>query len=394
MHIDEAAATLIVRATSTLNNLINGTATVTVTDTPVPTVTSVTVSPNPVTVNRGGNQTFTATVTGTNNPPETVTWEVTGGGVGTSINATNGLLTVAIGETATSLTVRATSTFNTAVSGTAAVTVTLPPPLTVDMFRVPAGSVNTPTSGMGGVITISEAERFYIGRFQVTQALWQEVMTGNPNGISATPSWFRVGGGGAAQVAGLPTYNFPVEQVSWFDALVFSNRLSIRNGRTPVYSINGSTNPDTWGQVPTSNAHASFAAWGAVAIVSGNGYRLPTSAQWEFAARAGTPTDFHNGVNFVNDATTSPLVAPIAWIDHNSGGRTHQVGTRAANAWGLHDMHGNVWEWCWDDAVVVASRVVRGACWFTNANSSRSSHWASSNLWGRLDTIGFRLVRP
>ena len=76
-------------------------------------------------------------------------------------------------------------------------------------------------------------------------------MTGNINGISATSSWFRAGGGGAAQVTGLATANFPVESVSWFDALVFSNRLSIRNGRTPAYQINGSTNPDDWGPVPT-----------------------------------------------------------------------------------------------------------------------------------------------
>ena len=378
----ETAASLTVRATSTFNIAISGTAAVTV---PQPTVTNVTISPSPVTVNRGGNQTFTATVTGTNNPPQTVTWTVTGGGIGTSINA-SGVLTVAATEIA-NLTVRATSTFDTAVSGTADATVPLPPPLTVDMVRINPGSVSPP---VGNTITITAG--YYIGRFQVTQALWQEVMTGNPNGISATPSWFSTGGGGAAQVSGMNTANFPVEQISWFDALVFSNRLSLRNGRTPAYRINGSTNPNDWGQVPTN----SWAPpWNAQEIVAGStGYRLPTGTQWEFAARAGTTTDFHNGVNWVSEEITAPLVAPIAWIRYNSGGRTHQVGTRVANAWGLHDMHGNVHEWCFNAPFIGPGRQVRGGSRANYAESARV--WLSWGFdpWVRSHFKGIRLVRP
>jgi len=118
----ESATTLTVRATSTADTSKNGTSTVTVTNTP-PTVTSVVVSPIAVSVVKGTTQQFSADVNGSNNPPHTVTWSVTGGITGTNIN-TNGLLTVASGETGTTLTVRATSTFDTSKSGIATVTVT------------------------------------------------------------------------------------------------------------------------------------------------------------------------------------------------------------------------------------------------------------------------------
>jgi len=120
---NETAATLTVRAESTFNNAISGTAAVTVLH---PTVTNVTVGPATTNVNKGETRQFTATVTGTNNPDQAVTWTVSGGGTGTSINA-NGLLTVAFVETSSSLTVKATSTVDTGKSGTAAVTVKTPP---------------------------------------------------------------------------------------------------------------------------------------------------------------------------------------------------------------------------------------------------------------------------
>ena len=262
-----------------------------------------------------------------------------------------------------------------------------PVPVAVEMVRIGPGTANNATPSIPAAI--------YIGRYQVTQGQWREVMTGNTNGISATPSWFRAGGGGAAQVAGLDTGRFPVEQVSWFDVLVFSNRLSIGNGHTPVYSINGSTNPNDWGQVPTHSGHVNFATWNAVTKVSGNGYRLPTSEEWEFACRAGTTTDFNNNVDWTIATTTNLLVYPIGWFLFNSnvngGNRTHRVGLKDANNWGLYDMHGNVWEWCWD--TMASGRVIRGGSWTHSASEARSSFRDFSIPSIRSNSRGFRLAR-
>jgi len=154
--------------------------------------------------------------------------------------------------------------------------------------------------------------------------------------------------------------------------------------------------------------HPNIHAWDAVEIVAGsNGWRLPTEAQWEYAARAGTTTMFSNGAQDWND----PSVDEIAWTNRNSGGRTHNVGTRAANPWGLHDMHGNVNEWVWDrvewdlgtdpvtdptGASLEFGRVFRGGHWNTSAQNARSANrnaFASGPL-PRSDVVGVRLVRP
>jgi formylglycine-generating enzyme required for sulfatase activity len=134
---------------------------------------------------------------------------------------------------------------------------------------------------------------------------------------------------------------------------------------------------------------------------SANGYRLPTEAEWEYACRAGTTTAYYTG-----DAEDTALEA-AAWYDANSGGTTHPVGKKTPNAWGLYDMHGNVYEWCWDwygsyssgaqtDPVGASSgsnRVMRGGSWFYYAQDLRSACRDSDNPSERgLDSIGFRLV--
>ncbi|MCL2294671.1 MAG: SUMF1/EgtB/PvdO family nonheme iron enzyme [Spirochaetes bacterium] len=385
---NETAVSLTVRATSMLDTTISGTAVVTV---PQPTVTGVTINPSTAAVNRGGNQTFTATVAGDNNPPQDVTWTVTGAkAAGTSINNASGLLTVAANETAASLTVRAISTFNNAISATADVAVPLP----IVMVRIPHGNVP-----------------FYISRHQITQHQWQDVMTGNSNNISATPSAHRAGGTRATYVAGLATANFPVEMVSWFDAIVFANRLSYQRGRTPVYSIvpigggAPTTNTNQWGLVPTARGE-DFDRWRAVTIVPGNGYRLPTSAQWEFAGRAGATARFHNGINgFV--IPTPPVgppigltagdlaaIAEIAWTLENSGGRTRQVGTRAPNAWGLYDIHGNVYEWHNDhDSFDNYRNRLSGGSWFRPATWANFEYRPTWYQYARLNHVGLRIMR-
>ena len=243
---------------------------------------------------------------------------------------------------------------------------------------------------------------FYMGAFQVTQEQWAVVMEGNTNDINTTPSNFH-GGSGLEPAAGEVQAKRPVEQVSWYDVLVFCNRLSTIEGLNPAYKISGSTNPNDWGTAPTSDN----AEWDAVEIVAGStGYRLPTEAQWEYACRAGTMTAFNNGEQ---DWENQVTLYPIDWFDFNSSNMTHEVGRKTANAWGLYDMHGNVHEWCWDwYAAVYPSgtqtdpqgassgtyRVLRSGSWYVPAQLGRSasrSYTFPSDLGGNL---GFRLVRP
>ncbi|MCX4985191.1 SUMF1/EgtB/PvdO family nonheme iron enzyme [Streptomyces sp. NBC_00572] len=155
----------------------------------------------------------------------------------------------------------------------------------------------------------------------------------------------------------------PVEGVSWQDAVRFCNALSAREGLSPAYRV-AQDGPE----------------WDRTA----DGYRLPTEAEWEHACRAGT-----------TEARYGPL-DEIAWHRGNSGERLHEAGGRRPNAWGLHDMLGNVWEWCWDmyDAEVYGSyRVLRGGGWFDEHWSCRASVRRRSHPTLRIDDVGFRLAR-
>jgi formylglycine-generating enzyme required for sulfatase activity/predicted Ser/Thr protein kinase len=149
----------------------------------------------------------------------------------------------------------------------------------------------------------------------------------------------------------------PVERVSWDDVQEFINKLNAKN--------------------------------------DGYEYRLPTEAEWEYACRAGTTGDYAGNLD------------SMAWYGENSGGKTHPVGTKQPNAWGLYDMHGNVWEWCQDwygayssnavidptGAISGSYRVFRGGSWRGNAAGLRSAYRGNSSPVYRYDSLGFRLVR-
>nr|KEP23416.1 sulfatase-modifying factor protein [Georgenia sp. SUBG003] len=186
--------------------------------------------------------------------------------------------------------------------------------------------------------------------------------------VPVTRSWYDVVSGerpGAATGGRLPAVD-----VSWWDAVHFCNALSRRDGLTAAYHFD-----DDAGKSREDGA----VRWDATA----DGYRLPTEAEWEHACRAGS---------------VGPRYGPldeIAWHRGNSGGRVREVGSRAPNGWGLHDMLGNVWEWCWDvyDAQVYGSyRVLRGGGWFDEHWSCRASVRRRSHPTLRIDDVGFRLA--
>jgi formylglycine-generating enzyme required for sulfatase activity len=200
---------------------------------------------------------------------------------------------------------------------------------------------------------------YWLGATEVTQAQYEAVMDQNPSAF-ADP-------------------DRPVENVPWFDWVRFCNRLSEREGLDPVYTID---------QVQVS--------WDR----SANGYRLPTEAEWEHACRAGTGTRFHVGDR------TSELVE-VAWFRVNSDWQTQPVAAKPANPWGFHDMHGNVFEWCWDlyeaysEAAMVdpvgaelgARRVLRGGGWGSYSRGCRSAYRQASEPSARRAWYGARIAR-
>ncbi|WP_461246879.1 formylglycine-generating enzyme family protein [Treponema sp. R6D11] len=266
--------------------------------------------------------------------------------------------------------------------------------LNIEMVSIPAGSftMGSPGNepGRGSFETQHEVtlSAFKMAKYEVTQALWVAVMGAGEDRTTATP------GKGD---------NLPVYNVGLYDAIVFCNKLSIMEGLNPVYSIGDSTNPSAWGDIPTYRTDA----WDtAVMDKTKNGYRLPTEAEWEYACRAETTTAFNTGATITDDT---------GWYRDNSESKVHEVGLKPANAWGLHDMHGNVWERCWDfnkndltipagrydndpcvDGPILAdySRITRGGCWDSATSAElRSARRNSYFPTIRNTTIGFRLAR-
>jgi formylglycine-generating enzyme required for sulfatase activity len=187
------------------------------------------------------------------------------------------------------------------------------------------------------------SQPFYLGTYEVTQGQWQAVMGDNPSYFKGEPS-------------------LPVESVSWEDVQEFIRRLQAKE--------------------------------------RGTRYRLPTEAEWEYAARAGTTTAYSFG-----DDTRQ--VGDYAWYKLNAGGTTHPVGQKHPNAWGLYDMAGNVSEWIQDwygDYTAAATtdpqgpssgshRVIRGGNWSFEAGYCRSADRGISVPNARLMYLGFRLLR-
>lgn len=168
-----------------------------------------------------------------------------------------------------------------------------------------------------------------MSKYEVTQDLYDFVMGKNPSYFSENNEEYRIITGKKFSAYGneLP-YNLPVENVSWYDAVYFCNKLSQLYNLTPAYNFSADFNIEVQKGKVTLNPTA-------------NGYRLPTVEEWVNAASGGENENYDLNVN----------IESVAWYKKNADFQAHQVGIRAANKYGLYDMLGNVWEWCWNTYV-------------------------------------------
>ncbi len=212
---------------------------------------------------------------------------------------------------------------------------------------------------------------FYLGTTEVTQAQFQAVTGRNPS-------------------ARKESIDLPVENVSWNGAIAFCNELSAKEGLKPYYQVKGElvTVPD----------------WKAA------GYRLPTEAEWEYACRAGTPFRFSFGDDDLRLPVRQLTLGKHGWFHGNylEGWWSHPVGEKQANSFGLYDMHGNVWEWCWDGydghyyadsppedpqgPGLFTERVTRGGCWNDGPRAVRAAYRSGRPRNDRAGTQGFRVA--
>ena len=267
-----------------------------------------------------------------------------------------------------------------------------PAPAPAGFVRIDPGSfiMGSPTSELGRDSdetqhTVILTRAFYLQQTETTKAHWDAVRAEGPaRGYTDLPD----GGNG---FNGDASGTHPVTEVSWHDVLKWLNLKSELEGLTPCYRVGGYIM-----KIGTLIPVCDFSA---------NGYRLPTESEWEYACRAGTTTAFYSGsITYVGGSPLDPNLDLIGWYSGN--GTDHPVGQKQANAWGLYDMSGNVWEWCWDwygtypgtvtDPAGPGSgsfRVLRGGSWYNIAQDSRSASRRPYSPDSRFPFYGFRPAR-
>ena len=343
-----------------------------------------------------GTVTVTATLSASSSLTVTVPYTVSGTATNPADhNLANGSITIAAGSTSGNVTftvvddalyessetvILAMGTPTNATAGATTVhTVTITdndpaPPAPSGMVSIVGG-----TFQMGSTVAFSNevpehsvtVSAFYMDTTEVTQANYNSLMGVNPS--YSTGDSLR-----------------PVEQVTWFDAVLYCNARSKRDGKDTVYSYTSITGTPGNGCTDLS---------GLTITMTKNGYRLPTEAEWEYACRAGTTTDYYWGADTIGN---------YAWYSSNSGSTTQPVAGNLANGFGLYDMSGNVWEWCNDWYSVSyysvspstdptgptsgSSRVERGGSAGNNVDALRSAYRNYDAPTYKFRAVGFRCV--
>ena len=208
-----------------------------------------------------------------------------------------------------------------------------------------------------GAVSIPDSN-FCITKTEITQEFYQAVTGENPSNSKGE--------------------KLPVESVSWYDTLVFCNKLSTLLGKTPCYKVNGSTNPADWDYVPHQGklleSKIEFDA-------TADGFRIPTMDEWDIAIQGGEKYTYSG----------SEDLDSVAWTDSNSGGKTHEVAQLKPNGFGIYDMSGNVFEWVWserDDN----SRYYRGGSYFDAARAGKCTNKEINYASRQSKSTGFRIT--
>ena len=208
-------------------------------------------------------------------------------------------------------------------------------------------------------MVIIESLDIEICKTEVTQELYEVFMGENPSKFKGA--------------------NNPVERVSWYDAIYFCNKLSLAKGCEPVYSVDGNTDITKWNYTP----HKGNSISGAITQnTSANGYRLPTVEEWQYAAKGGQDYTYA-GSNELDE---------VAWYDGNSNYQSHPVAQKKENGYGLYDMSGNVWEWCWESDRD-GYRYLCGGSWYNVDDQCNVSYSCNYGAYNKNNGIGFRFVR-